>query len=91
MKLRYTFRHSLILMIFSATSKGNRRKARRGSKAAFRRWSLFFCSIRLLGTRTDDPEIRRMIVLPYPYAVLYEATDDELIIHAVRHTSRKPI
>jgi plasmid stabilization system protein ParE len=44
-----------------------------------------------IGARTDDPAIRRMLTLPYPYAVLYEATDDELIVHAVRHTSRKPI
>ncbi|MGA8171323.1 MAG: type II toxin-antitoxin system RelE/ParE family toxin [Methylocystis sp.] len=45
----------------------------------------------LIGARTDDPAIRRMIVLRHPYVVLYEATDDELITHAVRHTSRKPV
>lgn len=44
----------------------------------------------LIGTPTDDPTIRRMTVSPYPYVVFYEATDNELIIHAVRHTSRNP-
>jgi plasmid stabilization system protein ParE len=44
----------------------------------------------LIGRRTDDPAIRRMTALPYPYVVFYEATDDELIIHAVRHTARNP-
>jgi toxin ParE1/3/4 len=44
----------------------------------------------LIGTRTDDPAIRRMATPPYPYLVFYEAVDDELIIHAVRHAARNP-
>jgi toxin ParE1/3/4 len=44
----------------------------------------------LVGTRTDDPATRRMATPPYPYLVFYEATDDELIIHAVRHAARDP-
>jgi toxin ParE1/3/4 len=43
-----------------------------------------------IGTRTDDPSIRRMATSPYPYLVFYEPIGDELIIHAVRHASRKP-
>lgn len=43
-----------------------------------------------IGTRTDDPTIRRMTALPYPYLIFYEATDAEIIIHAVRHASRDP-
>ncbi len=43
-----------------------------------------------VGTRTDDPSIRRMATPPYPYLVFYEATDAELIIHAVRHAARNP-
>jgi toxin ParE1/3/4 len=44
----------------------------------------------LIGTRTDNPAIRRMTALPYPYLVFYEPTADELIIHAVRHGARDP-
>jgi toxin ParE1/3/4 len=44
----------------------------------------------LVGTRTDDPATRRMATPPYPYLIFYEATDDELIIHAVRHAARDP-
>jgi toxin ParE1/3/4 len=44
----------------------------------------------LIGTRTDDPTIRRMATAPYPYLVFYEATDDEIIIHAVRHAAGDP-
>ena len=43
-----------------------------------------------IGTRTGDPTIRRMTTAPYPYLIFYEATDDEIIIHAVRHGAREP-
>jgi toxin ParE1/3/4 len=44
-----------------------------------------------IGIRTNDPSIRRLTVLPYPYFVFYEiASDAEIIIHAVRHTARDP-
>ncbi len=44
----------------------------------------------LLGARTDDLAIRRMTTPRYPYLIFYEATDDELVIHAVRHAARDP-
>jgi toxin ParE1/3/4 len=44
----------------------------------------------LVGTRTDDPATRRMATPPYPYLIFYEATDDELIIHVIRHAARGP-
>jgi toxin ParE1/3/4 len=43
-----------------------------------------------IGRRTCDPAIRRMAVTPYPYLVLYEVSEDEIIIHAVRHAARDP-
>lgn len=43
-----------------------------------------------IGTRTDDPAIRRMPTLPYRYLIFYEATETEIIIHAIRHASRDP-
>ncbi|HEY5071187.1 MAG TPA: type II toxin-antitoxin system RelE/ParE family toxin [Caulobacteraceae bacterium] len=42
------------------------------------------------GAPTDDPTIRRMMATPYPYLIFYEATDEELIIHALRHAAREP-
>jgi toxin ParE1/3/4 len=44
----------------------------------------------LAGAVTDDPTIRRMTTTPYPYFIFYEATDAEIIIHAVRHGARHP-
>jgi plasmid stabilization system protein ParE len=44
----------------------------------------------LVGTRTDDPVIRRLTTPPYPFLVFYEVTETEIIIHAVRHAARDP-
>jgi toxin ParE1/3/4 len=43
-----------------------------------------------IGTHTDNPAIRRLPTPPYPYLVFYEATETEIIIHAVRHAARNP-
>jgi toxin ParE1/3/4 len=43
-----------------------------------------------IGVRTDDPTIRRLTTLPYPYLVFYEVTENEIIVHAVRHAARDP-
>ena len=43
-----------------------------------------------IGRRTSDPTIRRMPMTPYPYLLFYEATETEIIIHAVRHAARDP-
>ena len=42
------------------------------------------------GAATDDPVIRRIATTPYPYLIFYEATDAEIIVHAVRHGARDP-
>ncbi|MDB5503642.1 MAG: stabilization protein [Tardiphaga sp.] len=43
-----------------------------------------------IGVRTDDPVIRRLATPPYPYLVFYEATETEIIVHAIRHAARNP-
>jgi toxin ParE1/3/4 len=43
-----------------------------------------------IGSRTDDPAIRRITALPYPYLIFYEIAASEIIIHAVRHAARNP-
>lgn len=42
------------------------------------------------GAMTNDSTIRRITTTPYPYLIFYEATDAEIIIHAVRHGAREP-
>jgi plasmid stabilization system protein ParE len=43
-----------------------------------------------IGRRANDPAIRRLTMTPYPYLIFYEATQTEVIIHAVRHAARDP-
>jgi len=43
-----------------------------------------------MGVRTEDPTIRRVTTSPYPYLVFYQATETEIIIHAIRHAARDP-
>jgi toxin ParE1/3/4 len=43
-----------------------------------------------IGVRTDDPAIRRVTTLPYPYLIFFEVTETEIIIHAIRHSARNP-
>ena len=43
-----------------------------------------------IGTRTNDPTIRRMTTLPYPYLIFDETRNAEIIIHAVRHAALDP-
>ena len=43
------------------------------------------------GQLTSNSRLRRMVVSPYPYLIFYEATDDTIVIHGVRHAARRPV
>jgi plasmid stabilization system protein ParE len=43
-----------------------------------------------IGRRTSDPTVRRLTTTPYPFVIFYEATQTEIIVHAVRHAARNP-
>ncbi len=42
-----------------------------------------------IGVATQRSGFRRFVLGPYPYVVLYQPTGAEIIIHSVRHVSRK--
>jgi plasmid stabilization system protein ParE len=42
------------------------------------------------GQLTSKGRLRRMTTLPYPYLIFYQATDNEIVIHGVRHSARHP-
>jgi plasmid stabilization system protein ParE len=44
----------------------------------------------LIGVRTEEPRIRRVTTIPYPYVIFYEVRGDEVIVHAVRHGAQRP-
>jgi plasmid stabilization system protein ParE len=42
------------------------------------------------GQLTSNGRLRRMVAAPYPYLIFYEATEDTIVIHGVRHAARRP-
>jgi hypothetical protein len=49
-------------------------------KRAFERSSIFCCFTPGIGTRTDDPAIRRWTALLYHDVIFYEATETQIIV-----------
>lgn len=41
---------------------------------------------RLVGKR----DLRRVVVIPYPYLIFYRIRPNEIVIHGVRHAARRP-
>jgi plasmid stabilization system protein ParE len=44
-----------------------------------------------IGRAMKKPGLRRLVVDPYPYLVLYRATDAEVVILSIRHAARRPL
>ena len=42
-----------------------------------------------IGVATKRSGFRRMVLGPYPYVVLYQPTAAEIVIHSIRHASRR--
>jgi plasmid stabilization system protein ParE len=88
-KLRYTLRAAAELDDIS-TDIAER------SPGALRVHARVQAIIRLLlryssaGQRTSKGRLRRIAASPYPYLIFYLATENEIVIHGVRHGARKP-
>lgn len=90
MKLRYTLPaladlNSILDYVAAASPRGARRVQKRVQDVIA--LLLDHPEIRV---RTDDPVVRRLTMRPYPFLVFYEITEEEIIIHAVRHAARDP-
>jgi plasmid stabilization system protein ParE len=42
------------------------------------------------GQLTRKGRLRRVVASPYPYLIFYQATEEEIVIHGVRHSARRP-
>ena len=42
------------------------------------------------GQLASKGRLRRQVTYPYPHLIFYQATDDEIVIHALRHSARNP-
>jgi plasmid stabilization system protein ParE len=90
MRIRYTPRSLADLQrIHSYIAKDNSAAANRVVGVIERRVNLLGQTPRI-GYPSDDPTIRILLALPYPYRVYYRIAADEIEIVHVRHMARKP-
>ena len=90
MKLRYTLRaaqelEQVLSYIDDRSSEGARRV-----KARIQAVIDLIASHPQSGQLTSARRLRRIVVHPYPYLIFYAATNDEVVIHGVRHAARRP-
>ncbi|MCW4113390.1 type II toxin-antitoxin system RelE/ParE family toxin [Aurantimonas sp. MSK8Z-1] len=45
----------------------------------------------LVAQATSRPDVRRLVLSPYPYVVFYRVAATEIVILRFRHTARKPL
>ncbi len=43
-----------------------------------------------MAPETDEPQVRELAIVRYPYSVYYEVAGDEVWILHIRHSSREP-
>ena len=90
MKVRYTLPASVDLDDVLSYLKLHSPQGARNVQARIRAVEKLLAQFPLSGSRTRLSWLRRIAVTPYPYLVFYEVTENEVIIHAVRHGARKP-
>ncbi len=42
-----------------------------------------------IGVTTSDRRIRRVVATPYPYVILYQVRNGEVIVRSIRHGARQ--
>ena len=90
MKLRYTLRGAAelaeVLVYIEERSPQGARHVKKRIQAIIN----LLLQYPHAGQPTSKGRLRRVVASPYPYLIFYHATGDELVIHGVRHTARKP-
>jgi toxin ParE1/3/4 len=90
-KLRYTVRGAAELDKVLVYIEERSRRARVTYRRVFRPSSTSYCSILTPASRQARVACARVVASPYPYLIFYHATEDEVVIHGVRHAARKPL
>jgi plasmid stabilization system protein ParE len=89
-KLRYTRRAAAELDKVLADIDERSPQGARSVKARIQEMIVLLLQHPQAGHLTSKSLLRRMVVYPHPYLIFYRATETEIIIHAVRHSARRP-
>ncbi len=90
MKLRYTLRGAAeldkVLAYIEARSPQGARRVQTRIQAIIN----LLLQYPHAGQLTSKGRLRRLVASPYPYLIFYHATENEIVIHGVRHSARRP-
>ena len=89
MKLRYTRRAAAELDEILSFIDERSPQGARNIKARIQAMTALLLEHPQAGHLTSNSGLRRMVVYPYPYLIFYRATETEIIIHGIRHGSRR--
>ncbi len=90
MKVRHTLRAQADLDLIFTYLDERAPMAARAVKALLERRIASLADFPLAAPRTDEPGVRELTILRYPYKVYYEVADEEVWILHIRHTARRP-
>ncbi len=90
MKLRYTHRAAAELEEILAYIEERSPTGARHVQARIKTITDLLLLHPKAGQITSNYRLRRMVTSPYPYLIFYEVTQDDIVIHGVRHAARRP-
>ena len=89
MKVRYTRRARGDLAEIKSYLAQRNPRAASAVVAAIRSRIAWLAEFPLMARQTDEPGVRALSIVRYPYRVYYEVATDEVRILHVRHTRRR--
>jgi toxin ParE1/3/4 len=90
MKIRYTLRARADLSQIRTYLLERNPRAATAVLTTIRRRIAWLADFPLMAPETNEPGIRSLPIVRYPYKIYYEVVGDEVRILHVRHTSRRP-
>jgi toxin ParE1/3/4 len=90
MRVRYTVRARADLETIYAYLDERAPSAARSVKAAIERRIAILADFPLMAPTTDEPGIRELTLVRYPYKIYYELEGDEVWIVHIRDARRRP-
>lgn len=90
MRVRYTLRALYDLEAIYLYLDERSPSGARAVKSTIERRIRQLADIPFIGPETDEPGVRELTIVRYPYKVYYRIRNDEVRIVHIRHTSRRP-
>ena len=90
MRIRYTVRASADLAASRSDLQERNPRAAAAALAAIRTRIGWLADFPLIAPETDEPGVRALPLVRYPYRIYHEIAGEEVRILHIRHTRRQP-